>query len=181
MKSDERLQHDVIHAVKREPLLMGLSSALHAELGVTASNGVITLTGHVDSYPKKWAIEHAAKSVPGVRAIAEEIEVPIDPSNRISDTQIAQAAVCALQESVAISDNGITISVENGCVKLEGNVEWQFEKDEARRVIEDLDGVMKITNLITVQPELKYVERKEHFLHTLQHAFSTAWNFLSIF
>ena len=180
MKSNERLQQDVIHAVKREPLLMGLSSALYAELGVTASNGVITLTGRVNSYPQKWAVEHAAKSVPGVRAIAEEIEVPIDRPNRISDTQIAQTAVLALRESDAIPDNGITISVENGCVKLEGNVEWQFEKDEARRVIEDLDGVMKITNLITVQPELKYMETKEHFLRTFQHAFSIAWNFLGI-
>jgi osmotically-inducible protein OsmY len=180
MKSDQRLQHEVVHAVKREPLLMGLSSALYAELGVTASNGVITLTGHVDSYPKKWAVEHAAKSVHGVRAIAEEIEVPIDRTNRISDTQIAQSAVWALRESDAVPDDRITISVENGCVKLEGNVEWPFEKDEAGRVIEDLDGVMKITNLITVQPDLKYVERKEHFRHSLQHAFSMAWNFLSI-
>ncbi len=180
MKSDQRLQHEVIHAVKREPLLMGLSSALQAELGVTASNGVITLTGHVDSYPKKWAIEHAAKSVPGVRAIAEEIEVPIDRINRISDTQIAQSAVRALRASDAVPDGQITISVENGCVKLEGNVEWPFERDEARRVINELDGVMKIINLITVQPELRYVERKEYFLRTFQHAFSMAWNFLSI-
>ena len=180
MKSDERLQHDVMQAVKSEPLLMGLSSTLHAEVGVTASKGVITLTGHVDSYPKKMAVEHAAKSVPGVRAIAEEIEVPLDRTNRRSDTEIARAAVHALRQCDAVPDDRITISVENGCVKLEGNVEWQFEKDEARREIEDLDGVMKISNLITVQPDLKSIEIKGKIQRALQRAVSVAWSFLRV-
>jgi osmotically-inducible protein OsmY len=180
MKSDERLQHDVMQAMKDEPLLRGLSSTLHAELGVTASDGVITLTGHVDSYSKKNAVEHAAKHVPGVRAIAEEIEVPLGYANRISDTEIARSAVRALRESDAIPDELITISVEKGCVKLEGNVEFQFEKDEALREIEDLSGVTRIINLITVQSDQTPMDGDHNFRSSLQRAVSVAWSFLHV-
>jgi osmotically-inducible protein OsmY len=180
MKSDERLQRDVIEALKWEPLLMETSSTMYAELGVTAKDGVITLTGHVDSYPKKMAVEHAAKHVPGVRAIAEEIDVPHTHPNRISDTEIAHSAVRALRECDAVPNDRITISVEHGCVKLEGNVEFQFEKDEARREIEELRGVMRIINLITVQADLKSVESSGNFRHAFQRAVSVAWSFLHV-
>jgi osmotically-inducible protein OsmY len=133
-----------------------------------------------DSYSKKNAVEHAAKSVPGVRAIAEEIDVPLGRTNRRSDTEIAREAVHALHECDAVPDDRITISVEHGCVKLEGNVEWQFEKDEARREIEELTGVRRITNLITVQPDLESIESKGNIRRVLQRAVSVAWSFLRV-
>jgi osmotically-inducible protein OsmY len=155
MKSNEHLRRDVSESLKWEPLLHG------AEIGVNAEGGVITLTGHVDSYAKKLAAERAAKSVNGVRGLAEEIEVRLATANRLSDTEIAEAAVNALRWASSIPDKRITLSVENGWVKLEGDVEWQYQKDEARSEIEGIAGVIGITNLIEVQPEINPTDIKD--------------------
>ncbi len=164
MKSNQQLQRDVVEALKWEPLLSG------AELGVTAKDGVITLLGHVDTYPKKLAAERAAKSVFGVGAVAEEIEVKLGMANRKTDTEIAQAAITALKWCNSVPDERITVSVENGWVKLEGDVEWQFQKDEACHEIEDINGVKGVTNLINVQPELKPIEIKDKIQRALQRS-----------
>jgi osmotically-inducible protein OsmY len=155
MKSNEHLRRDVSESLKWEPLLH------EAEIGVNAEGGVITLTGHVDSYAKKLAAERAAKSVNGVRGLAEEIEVRLSTANRLSDTEIAEAAVNALKWASSIPDKRITLSVENGWVKLEGDVEWQYQKDEARIEIEGIAGVIGITNLIEVQPEINPSDIKD--------------------
>ena len=187
MKSNERLQRDVMNALKWELLHSGVSptmnnrsSEIRAELGVTAMNGVITLTGHVDSYAKKMAVEQAAKSVRGVRAVAEEIEVQLDRENLRSDTDIAEEAVLALHWCDSVPDKRITVGVENGWVTLEGNVEWPFEKDEARREIEEINGVMGITNRIIVQPERKPSEIVRSIQRVLQGAFSLTWHGLRL-
>jgi osmotically-inducible protein OsmY len=187
MKSNERLQRKVMNALKWELLHTGVSptvndqsSEIRAELGVTAMNGVITLTGHVDSYAKKMAVEHAAKSVRGVRAVAEEIEVQLDRDNFRSDTDIAEEAVLALRWCTSVPDKRITVSVENGWVTLEGNVEWSFEKDEARREIEEVSGVMGITNHIIVQPEQRPSEIMRYIQRVLQGAFSLMWHGLRL-
>ncbi len=159
MKSNEQLQRDVMDAVKWEPLLNG-ASTLRAEIGVTANDGIVTLTGHVNSYAAKLAAERAAKSVHGVRAVAEELQVRLDGKNVKTDTEIATAAVDALRWNTSVPDDRLTVSVENGWVKLEGDVEWQFQKDEARHEIEDIVGVKGITNLISVKPVLKPTEIK---------------------
>jgi len=156
-------------ALKWEPLLNG-SSGARADIGVTAENGVVTLTGHVDSYSAKLASERATKSVNGVRALAEELEIRLDGKNVKTDTEIAQAAVDALRWCTAVPDERITVNVENGWVKLEGDVEWQFQKDEARREIEDIAGVKGITNLISVKPILKPVEIKDKIQRAFQRS-----------
>jgi len=159
MKSNEQLQRDVMDAVKWEPLLNGASTQ-RAEIGVTADGGVVTLTGHVNSYAAKLSAERAAKGVNGVRAVAEELEVRLDGKNLKTDTELAAAAVNALRWNTSVPDDRITLSVENGWVKLEGDVEWQFQKDEARHEIEDIAGVKGISNLIGVKPVLKPTEIK---------------------
>jgi osmotically-inducible protein OsmY len=171
MKSDERLQREVVEALTREPLLDGASPPINAELGVTASDGVVTLTGRVDTFLKKIAAERAAKSVPGVLAIAEEVQVQAGRPNRRSDAEIAKDALSRLRQSDDVPHERVTIIVEDGCVKLEGDVEWQFEKDEALREIEGLDGVVKIINLISIRPELRLEGIKGNFLRSLQRAF----------
>ena len=159
MKSNEQLQRDVLDAVKWEPLLNGASTQ-RAEIGVTANDGVVTLTGHVNSYAAKLSAERAAKSVHGVRAVAEELEVRLAGNYVKNDTELAEVAVDALRWNTSVPDDRITVSIENGWVKLEGDVEWQFQKDETRREIEDIVGVKGITNLVTVKPVLKPTEIK---------------------
>ncbi len=119
MKTDRELQRDVMEALRWEPLLTS------TDIGVTARNGIITLTGIVNSYPKKLAAERAAKHTQGVRAVAEEIEIRIDGIHYKSDSDIAAAAVDALRWCSSVPDDKIKISVESGWVKLEGEVEWQ--------------------------------------------------------
>jgi len=154
MKTNEQLQRDVMEALKWEPILNA------TEIGVAAKDGVITLSGMVDSYAKKVAAEYAAKKVAGVRAVAEDIEIRPWGNNLKTDTDIAAAAVEALRWCTSVPDEKIKISVDNGWVKLEGEVEWQFQKDEARREIEDLSGVKGISNLITLKPVVKPADIK---------------------
>ncbi len=180
MKSNERLQREVMKALKWELLHNGAFSTMGSELGVTAQNGVITLTGHVDSYPKKIAVEHAAKSVRGVRAMAEEIEVLLGWENQRSDTEIAEDAVNALQWNSAVPHHRITVSVEQGWVILEGTVEWEFQKDEAWREIEDVNGVTGITNLITVQARETSFRMLDNIHLGFQRALSTTWHALRL-
>jgi osmotically-inducible protein OsmY len=84
MKTNENLQRDVQNAIKWEPLLNA------AEIGVTAKDGVITLTGTVNSYAKKKEAENAAKNVAGVRAVAESIKIKVGSMSSKNDTEIAQ-------------------------------------------------------------------------------------------
>ena len=148
MKSNLELQKDVQAELNWEPILNA------AEIGVTAKDGVVTLTGVVDSYSKKLAAERAAKRVLGVRAVAEDIEVRILPGSKRTDTDIAQAALGALKWSTSVPDQKITLEVENGWVYLEGEVEWQYQKDAAKNCVEDLLGVVGVTNSITLKPRV---------------------------
>lgn len=148
-----------MEALKWEPLLGASMNA--TDIGVAARSGVITLTGSVDTYPKKLAAERATKNVAGVKAVAEEIDVHIDGTNRRNDTEIAEAAVNALRWCNTVPDDRIKVSVENGWLKLEGEVEWDFQKTEARREVEDLTGVKGVTNLISLKPQVKPAEIKD--------------------
>lgn len=148
MKSDYQIQEDVMEELKWEPFLKA------SEIGVAVKNGVVTLSGHVDSYSKKIAAENAAKKVVGVKAVAEDIEVGISPSYRKTDAEIAEAVLDALKWHSAVQEEKIKIKVEDGNVKLEGEVEWEYQRTMAKTAIENLAGVRLVTNLITVKPKI---------------------------
>jgi osmotically-inducible protein OsmY len=120
------------------------------EIGVSVKDGVVTLTGTVDTYLKKWRAEEAAHRVAGVLAVANDIQVRIVGER--TDTDIAAAAVNALQWNSSVPAAKVQITVENGWVTLKGEVEWQYQKQEAERVIRRLWGVRGVSNLITVKP-----------------------------
>ncbi|HTL07396.1 MAG TPA: BON domain-containing protein, partial [Chitinophagaceae bacterium] len=115
-------------------------------------NGIVTLSGEVDSYFKKLKAEEAAKKVGGVKAIAEEIQIKVMPLGKLTDADIAAAALNALKWHPAVQQDKIKITVEEGRVKLEGEVDWEFERSSARTAIENLAGVKSIANFITVKP-----------------------------
>ena len=122
------------------------------EIGVSVKDGVVTLAGWVDSYTKKWAAEEAAHRVRGVKAVANDIEVRLRGSSQRTDADIAAAAVRALQWDAFLSADKIDVSVSKGWVTLKGQVEWQYQKQEAERVVRRLAGVTGVTNLIVVKP-----------------------------
>ena len=149
MKSDIQIQKDIMDELKWEPYLNA------SEIGVAVKNGVVTLTGQVDSYSKKLAAERAAKRVTGVKAVAEDIQVGISPGNRKTDAEIAEAVLNILKWHAAIREDKIKIKVEDGVVKLEGEVEWDYQRINAKTAIENMAGVRSVINLITVRPKIK--------------------------
>jgi osmotically-inducible protein OsmY len=146
MKSDIQIQKDVMEQLRWEPFLNA------SEIGVTVKNGIVTLSGHVDSLSKKLTAEYAAKKIAGVKAIAEDIQIGVSPSFNKTDTEIAEAVLNALKWHSAVQEEKIKIKVENGIVRLEGEVEWDYQRTNARSAIENLAGVRSVLNLITVNP-----------------------------
>jgi osmotically-inducible protein OsmY len=142
MKTDENLQKDVQDALKWEPQLHA------AEIGVIAKNGIITLTGTVDNYYKKMEVENATKKVNGVKAIVEKIEIKPVNSKSINDNNIAEKILNVFKSDFSIPDEKIKLKVEKGWVTLEGNVNWNYQKEAAKNAVVDLMGVRGVTNNI---------------------------------
>jgi osmotically-inducible protein OsmY len=125
------------------------------EIGVAVKNGVVTLTGWVDSYATKWAAEEAAFRVPGVQAVANDIEVRLPIASERTDADIAAAAVRALEWDTLVPADRIRVSVSKGWVTLEGQVEWQYQREDAERAVHRLTGVRGVSNMITVVPTIR--------------------------
>ncbi|HVU94129.1 MAG TPA: BON domain-containing protein [Puia sp.] len=146
MRTDADIQKDVMAQLKWEAFL-------HAEnIGVAVKDGVVTLSGHVDSYNKKIGAEMAAKKVLGVKAVAEEINVGVSPIYRRTDTEIAEAVVNALRWHSAVVEDKIKVKVEDGVVTLDGQVDWNFQRQNAVDAIQNLIGVIRVNNFIVVKP-----------------------------
>lgn len=158
MKSDYQIQKDVMEELKWQAFLKA------SEIGVAVKNGVVTLSGHVDSYSKKLAAENAAKKIAGVKAVAEDIEVGISPIYRRTDAEIAEAVLDALKWHTAVQEEKIKIKVEDGNVKLEGEVEWEYQRAMAKTAIENLAGVRFVINLITVKPKISPTDIQEKII-----------------
>lgn len=152
--TDIELQKDVLRELQWEP------SVDAAHVGVTVKKGVVTLTGHVNSYVEKYAAENAAKRVYGVKAVANELDVVLPGDSVRTDEDVAQSVVSALKANSLVPDEKITPIVSNGWVTLEGKVEWQLEKKAAEEAVRYLTGVKGVTNLIKVNPKVSPDEIK---------------------
>lgn len=145
MKNDSQIQNDVIDQLKWQPELNP------SEIGVFVKNGVVTLTGMVDTYSKKMAAERTARDVAGVQAVAEEIKVGASPFYRRTDTELAEAVIGALKWHSALYENKIKVKVENSIVTLEGEVNWDYQRRAAKSAIENLYGVTAVNNFVTLK------------------------------
>ena len=152
--SDTEIHRDVLAELDWDPEVDA------KDIGVEVDNGVVTLTGTVDSYTKKWAAERAALRVAGVRAVANDIVVK-SPTTR-TDTDIAKAVADALEANSLVPKSRIKVTVKHGWVTLEGDVDWRFEREEAESTARKVAGVTGVTNLIVVkQPSVSPSEIKE--------------------
>jgi osmotically-inducible protein OsmY len=145
-RTDTQIQTDVLAELKWEPRVTP------NEIGVIVKDGVVTLTGWVDSYTKRWAAEDAAHRVRGVKAVANDIEVRLSSVDEKTDSDIAKAAVRALEWDAFVPIEKLDVTVSKGWVTLKGEVEWQYQKQDAERVVRRLQGVKGVSNLITVKP-----------------------------
>jgi osmotically-inducible protein OsmY len=145
-RTDAQIQQDVLAELRWDARVQP------NEVGVAVKEGVVTLTGWLDSYTKKWAAEQAARRVRGVKAVANDIEVRLPGSSERTDADIAAAAARALEWDVMLPADKINVTVSKGWVTLEGEVEWQYQREAAERNIRRLVGVKGVTNLIKLVP-----------------------------
>jgi osmotically-inducible protein OsmY len=149
VRTDDQIQRDVFNELKWDAQLQP------NEIGVIVKDGVVTLAGWVDSYVKRWTAEQAAQRVRGVKAVANDIQVRVPGSAERTDADIAAAAARALEWDVILPSESVTATVTDGWITLRGEVEWEYQKREAERVVRRLTGVRGVTNLITVRPRSK--------------------------
>jgi len=155
IRTDAQIQTDVLAELKWEPRVSP------NEIGVAVKDGVVTLTGVLDSYSKRWAAEDAAHRVRGVKAVANDIEVRLSAANERTDADIAAAAVRALEWDAFVPLNSVSVTVSKGWVTLQGEVSWQYQKNDAERVVRRLTGVKGVSNLITVKQKPTPAEVKK--------------------
>jgi osmotically-inducible protein OsmY len=128
-----------------------------AHIGVSARNGVVTLSGNVGSLAEKLAAEQATRRIRGVQGIAQEIVVRPGLAHRHADEQIADRALKILNWDLEVPDERIQVKVERGVVTLTGTVIYQFQKQAVERDIRKLSGVTEVINLIEVRPSAEQV------------------------
>ena len=154
MKKDIEIQEDVISQLKWEPFLKA------SDIGVVVKNGIVTLSGTVANYSQKLAAERAAKKVTGVRGIAEDIQIGVSPVFRKNDTEIAESVLNALKWHSAVPEEKVKVKVEDGIVKLEGEVEWEYQRSSAKDAVDHLLGVRNVVNNISVKPKVSVADIK---------------------
>ncbi len=148
MKTDAQLQADVADELQWDP-------AIHAaHVGVVAKAGVVSLTGYLQTYAERVAIERAVQRVEGVKAVAVTLEVKLAPGHHRSDAEIAEAAESIFRWNVSIPDDRIRVKVDKGRVLLSGEVDWDFQRRSAEKAVHALTGVVAVRNHITLKPLL---------------------------
>jgi len=147
-RTDEQIQIDVLEELKWD------TRVRPNEIGVAVKDSIVTLTGWVDSYLKKMAAEEAAHRVPGVKAVANDIEVRLPGFAERTDTDLAAAVLNALRWDAAIPTGKVDVTVSQGWVTLKGEVEYAFQKRDAERAVRRLSGVKGVSNLIVVKPQV---------------------------
>jgi len=164
MSKDSNLQQAVTAELGWEP------SITASHIGVTADNGVVTLSGHVNSFVQKLAAEAAARRVKGVRAVAEEIEVRLAFDGKRGDDDIGAAAVSRLAWDMSVPRDAIKVQVEKGWVTLTGTVEWHYQKVAAVAAIRPLMGVVGVSDHVVLSPRVSTSNISDDIMHALHRS-----------
>jgi osmotically-inducible protein OsmY len=146
MKSDSQIKTDVMEELAWDPEIDANG------IGVMVTSGVVTLTGHLNTYAEKYAVEKAVRRVAGVRGIAIELDVKLSIEHKRSDSEIALAAIAALRWNTLVPDERVKVEVSNGWVTLTGELDWSYQSNSAAQSIRSLMGVRGLTNKITLKP-----------------------------
>ena len=146
MKTDAQLKHDIEAELQWEP------SISPAHVGVAVNKGIVTLTGHLDTFAEKFAIERVVSRVSGVQAVAVELDVKLAAAHMRSDTDVAASVEEVLRWNTMVPVDQLRVKVENGCVTLSGEVAWDFERRAAENAVHAIKGVRSVINVILLRP-----------------------------
>src|SRR5246127_4335056 len=154
MRSDSDIERDVKDELQWDP------DTDATDIAVSVKGGVVTLAGYVKSYSDKYEAETAAKRVAGVVGVANDLEVRLPSVDQRPDPDIARDAVAALKNQLPISSENMKVVVRDGWVTLEGEVEWQYQRDTAEKAVRRIKGVKGISNTILLKPRVEPTEIK---------------------
>lgn len=164
MKTDAQIKEDVLDELVWQPNID------ETKIGVIVENGVVTLSGVVDSYTKKLEAEKAVKSVLGVKAVALDIDIKYGSDYKKTDKEIAKAAVNAIAWDTSIPEDKVSIKVENGIIYLTGELKWAYQKNNAKKVTENLLGVKNVVNNIKIKQAVQPTDIKERITKAFERS-----------
>lgn len=145
-KTDAQLKSDIEAELEWEPSINA------AHVGVAVDRGVVTLTGHLDTYAEKFAIDRVVSRVAGVEAVAVELDVKLAADHVRSDTEIATSAEQAVKWNTLVPVDRVRLKVEKGWVTLSGEVDWDYQRRAAEHAVKSLKGVRGVSNLVSLKP-----------------------------
>ena len=161
MKSDSDIKRDVEDELRTDPTIDA------SDIAVAVKDGVVTLSGFVRTYAEKLEAEAAAKRVAGVVGLANDLEVRLSTADQRPDPEIARDAVAAIRSRLPFSGEHIRVVVDKGWITLEGQVEWNYQREEAERAVRHIKGVRGVINAIAIAPRATPSEVK----HKIEEAF----------
>ena len=162
MKTNMELKQDVINEINWEPTVIEgvITPSGNPKIEVAAVGGIVTLSGEVDSYYKKWAAYNAAGRVSGVIDVVDEIKVKLPGSFKLADEEIGKAAVHAIELNVSVPHDAIKVRVQEGSITLTGEVSWAYQRDVAAGAVRNLRGVVWVSDQVTIKPRFEPVDVK---------------------
>jgi osmotically-inducible protein OsmY len=163
MRSDGDIKRDVEAELRYEPDIDA------TDITVSVKNGVVTLSGFAKSYMQKHRAEVVAKRVAGVVGLADEIEVRLPGVDARPDPEIAREAAANLKALLPYSSEHIKAVVKDGWLTLEGEVEWNYQRNYAAQAVRRIKGLKAISNLIRLKPQAQPAPAE--IRHKIEEAF----------
>lgn len=164
MRADSEIKKDVENELRWDPDIDS------TDIAVAVKNGVVALTGYARSYLQKRAAERDAKRVAGVAGVANDIEVRLPFINRRSDPELARDAVSALQKELPYSSQSIKVLVKDGHITIEGELEWNYQRERAEKAVRGIRGVTGVSNAISLKPRAAPQEIKRKIEDALKRS-----------
>jgi osmotically-inducible protein OsmY len=163
-RSDSEIERDVKEELQWSPDLD------ESDIAVSVKDGVVALAGFAKSYTEKYEAEEAVKRVAGVVGVANDLEVRLPSVDERPDPDIARDAVAAIRAQLPISSENIKVIVKNGWVTLEGELEWQYQRQTAEKAVRRIKGVKGVSNTVVLKPRVEPTEIKRKIEGALQRS-----------
>jgi osmotically-inducible protein OsmY len=164
MRSDEVIRRDVEQELQWDPDIDA------TDIAVSVREGVVTLVGFVRSYAQRLQAEADAKRVAGVLAVADDLEIRLPSTDARPDPEIARDCVAQLKFELPYSYDKVKVIVKNGWVTLEGDVNWNYQRERAENAMRRVKGVLGVSNLIQLKPKVAPTEIKEKITEALKRS-----------